>query len=114
MDTVYTDMWILFIQICGYCLYRYVDTVYTDMWILFIHICILYYRMTWTCVVLLLICLVPYNDGFFAELFDSLEDLPLRFVSGTCYFLLDKTYYPGEFEMFVLTDIPTMDLYVSS
>jgi hypothetical protein len=36
---------------------------------------------------------VILNDGFFAELFDSLEDLPLRFVSGTCSFLLDKTYY---------------------
>ena len=31
--TVYTDIWILFIQICGYCLYRYVDTVYTYMYI---------------------------------------------------------------------------------
>lgn len=76
--------------------------------------CILYYRMTWTCVILLLICLVPHNDGFFAELFDSLEDLPLRFMSGTCYLLLDKTYNPGEFEMLILTDRPTMDLYVSS
>lgn len=62
---------------------------------------------------LLLASFVCGSFGFIGEMLDSIEDIPVRFVSGTCFLLLHKTYDPGEFEMRIRLNKPTIDLYVS-
>ncbi|CAG2229116.1 unnamed protein product [Mytilus edulis] len=68
-------------------------------------------RMNIRYVWLLLASFVCGSFGFIGEMLDSIEDIPVRFVSGTCFLLLHKTYDPGEFEMRIRLNKPTIDLY---
>ena len=63
-------------------------------------------------------------DGFSGEWSDShsseentgLDDtgyFHVNYATGTCYFFVDRTYNPGEFQVIVMTDRPILDLYVS-
>ncbi|XP_076101882.1 uncharacterized protein LOC143071466 isoform X1 [Mytilus galloprovincialis] len=70
-------------------------------------------RMNTRYVWLLLASFVCGSFGFIGEMLDSIEDIPVRFVSGTCFLLLHKTYDPGEFEMRIRLNKPTIDLYSS-
>ncbi|CAC5400829.1 unnamed protein product [Mytilus coruscus] len=63
---------------------------------------------------LLFVSFVSGSFGFIGEMLDTMEDIPLRFVSGTCFLLLHQTYDPGEFEMRIRLNKPTIDLYSSN
>lgn len=65
---------------------------------------------------LLVVCLfviLPTIDGFIGEFVEYVEDLPFRVTSGTCYFYSKRYYRPGQLEIKVIIDKPTVDLHVS-
>lgn len=65
---------------------------------------------------LLVVCLLvilPTIDGFIGEFVEYVEDLPFRVMPGTCYFRSKRYYRPGQLEIKVIIDKPTVDLHVS-
>lgn len=58
--------------------------------------------------------LITGSLGFIGDIIDYMEDLPLRFTSGSCYFLIGKNYEEAEFEISISFSKPTVDLYVST
>ena len=65
---------------------------------------------------LLVVCLLvilPTMDGFIGEFVDYVEDLPFRVMSGACYFNSKRYYRPGQLEIKVFINKPTVDLHVS-
>jgi hypothetical protein len=57
-----------------------------------------------------------WYDWGSSELLDLyfMDYFPLLSSTETCYFLVDKSYKPGEYEVIIHSDSPTLDLYVSN
>lgn len=61
---------------------------------------------------LLIVLCKPRTNGFIAESLESMAEQHLRFVAGRCTFHFASSYKPGELQVVVKTDRPTLDLYV--
>lgn len=61
---------------------------------------------------LLIVLCIPRTNGFIAESLESMAEQHLRFFAGRCTFHFASSYKPGELQVVVKTDRPTLDLYV--
>ena len=68
--------------------------------------------MEW--LVLCLLLIVPCVDGFVGEFAEYVEDLPFHALAGQCQFVSDGYYRPGQLEVTVVIDKPTVDFQVRS
>jgi hypothetical protein len=63
--------------------------------------------------VVCMLVLLPTIDCLIGGLGTNVEDLPFQVMQGSCYFNSKHYYSPGQLEIKVVIDTPTVDLHVS-